>query len=56
MPSLAAAAMRRAAAAIRRLGVPLEWTYHANDFKNAGLSMDADELDKVAKTLDKFSQ
>jgi hypothetical protein len=48
--------MRRAAAAIRRLGVPLEWTYHANDFRNAGLRMDADELDKVAKTLDRFSQ
>jgi tetratricopeptide (TPR) repeat protein len=56
MPSLAAAAMRRAAAAIRRLGVPLEWTDLAIHFRNAGLSMDAEELDKVAKTLDKLSQ
>jgi hypothetical protein len=56
MPSLAAAAMRRAAAAIRRLGVPLERTGSAIHFRNAGLSMDADELDKVAKTLDKLSQ
>ena len=56
MPSLAAAAMRRAAAAIRRLGVPLECTDFAIDFRNAGLSMDADELDKVAKSLDKLSQ
>jgi tetratricopeptide (TPR) repeat protein len=56
MPSLAAAAMRRAAAAIRRLDVPLERTSLALDFRNAGLSMDAEELDKVAKTLDKLSQ
>jgi tetratricopeptide (TPR) repeat protein len=56
MPSLAAAAMRRAAAAIRRLGVPLERTSLTIYFRNAGLSMDAEELDKVAKTLDKLSQ
>jgi tetratricopeptide (TPR) repeat protein len=56
MPSLAAAAMRRAAAAIRRLGIPLERTTLAIRFRNAGLSMDAEELDKVAKSLDKLSQ
>jgi hypothetical protein len=56
MPSLAAAAMRRASAAMRRLGCSLEHTNFSSDFRNAGLSMDADELDKSAKMLEKLSQ
>ena len=56
MPSLAAAAMRRASAAMRRLGCSLERMTIATDFRNAGLSMDADELDKSAKMLEKLSQ
>ena len=55
MPSRAAAATRRAAAAIRRLGVPLATTRAAADFKSAGLSMDAAELDKCARLLDRLS-
>jgi len=55
MPSRAAAATRRAAAAIRRLGVPLASTPSAAEFKSAGLSMDAAELDKCARQLDRLS-
>jgi hypothetical protein len=48
--------MRRASAAMRRLDRPLERMTIATDFRNAGLSMDADELDKSAKMLEKLSQ
>ena len=56
MPSVAAAAVRRASAAIRQLGVPLQTTSLAPFFRNAGVSMDADELAASANMLDKLSR
>jgi hypothetical protein len=56
IPSLAAAAMRRASAAMRRLGCLLERSTIATAFRNAGLSMDADELDKSAEMLESLSR